>query len=797
VSALRRVWAITGRARESALAALGLAVGAGLLTVALFGAVPQVDRIGVTVLLGVAVPVIAVPPRRLPAALCAVASGWFGTYLLMRGVPDVIDPLPPVSNAIGRASYTGTSAVGAQIAAVATAVALILGAATVILLRRRLHLSPSMEGTWRAPTPRAGVWPIRIAVASTVLVALTLVPDIKESFRPFPLLAGAEWDYSNLAAWADLIQRGSTPMDDFFYPYGGQWLYQLVPDGPALRWLAQSALLATAAWSIWRLSEHRPGRVAACLVALGLVGTWADATVWRYLPGLIVATTYAALGPARHPRPVRAHLIFGFACLLAAFLEADLLIYGMTGAAFVFLGELLSGSLLARGRALLRGVAIDLIPVVGAIGALLLIWVAMGSAEGNLRFFLGVRNVSAASMSPAFSPLAHYSLSPADASVILAAPALMLAAGLACAILAHGPEARAASCVLLAGAGVALIFELKSLNRFIGDQVLVFPILTLIWGAILLWNRRSLATTVAIGVFGGGVFVTLQDSSAISNYLERIGESPGRTVRLTELAVERGEIERIAAERFTPRSLAGFPGLDNAADYVRAVGRSADGGVPGFAVLGDAQLVYTVLGQDPPYQVQYYDAAPRAEQRHMVETLRAEHPPFLVRPREAFVQDSIPYEIRDPLVYLYAVRHYVPYRQTPATDILRMRGPEEPLAADYWRSALGSSLRLGFIPSISDGDEAAECSGGPECAPYALVRGDPSSEEPERVKLRLTGRAGPFDVLMRPRQGVTSYAIRLDHLWFWPLLGSRPRLEALTPGWTVRSASVLAGDDLY
>jgi hypothetical protein len=797
VSAVRRIRAVTGAASESALAALALAVAAGLLTVALFGRVPQVDRIGVTVLLGLAVPVIAVSPRRSPAALCALAAGWFGTYLLMRGVPDVIDPLPPVSNAVGRASYTGTSEVGAQIAAIATAIAMILGAVAVVLLGRRVHLIPSGEQTWRAPTPRAGDWPIRIAVGSTVLVALTLVPDIEKSFHPFPLIAGAEWDTANLAVWADLIQRGSTPMEDFFYPYGGQWLYQLVPDGPALRWLAQSALLAMAAWSIWRLSERRPGRVAACMVALGLVGTWDDATVWRYLPGLLVATTYAALGPARHPRPVRAHLIFGFACLFAAFLEADLLIYGMTGAAFVFVGELLSGSLLARGRALLRGVAIDLIPVAAAIGALLLIWVAIGSAEGNLRFFLGARNVSAASMTPQSNPLAHYSLSPEDPAVILAAPALMLAAGLAFAILARGKDARAATCVLLAGAGMALILELKNLNRTTGDQVLIFSTLTLIWGAALLWNRRSLATATAIGAFGGGVFVTLQDGSAVSNYLERIAGSPGRIVRLTELAGERGEIERIAAERFTRRNLAGFPGLNHAADYVRAVGRRADGGVPGFAVLGDAQLIYTLLEQDPPYQIQYYDAAPRAEQRHMVERLRAEDPRFLVRPRNAFVQDNIPYEIRDPLVYLYAVRHYVPYRQTPDTDILRRREPKEPLAAEYWRSALGSPVRLGFIPSISDGDEAAECSGGTDCAPYALVRGDPSSEESERVKLRITGRAGPFDVLMRPRRGVTSYAIRLDHLWFWPLLGSRPRLETRTPGWTVRSARVLAGDDLY
>ena len=108
----------------------------------------------------------------------------------------------------------------------------------------------------------------------------------------------------------------------------------------------------------------------------------------------------------------------------------------------------------------------------------------------------------------------------------------------------------------------------------------------------------------------------------------------------------------------------------------------------------------------------------------MLHCSNSRDPPFLIW-REDIDQDSVPYDVRDPVLFTWMVSNYVPVRSfpSPVVDILRRRKLGEQLATGFWRAHLGAFENLGYIPSYSTAASSPTCQGGPGCVSYALCRG--------------------------------------------------------------------------
>jgi hypothetical protein len=117
------------------------------------------------------------------------------------------------------------------------------------------------------------------------------------------------------------------------------------------------------------------------------------------------------------------------------------------------------------------------------------------------------------------------------------------------------------------------------------------------------------------------------------------------------------------------------------------------------------------------------------------------------------------------------------------------------MAARFWQHTLGS-IALASIPSLSSGIDAADCSGGDGCNEYVMLSGR-ALDSVQEMTVRIGGRHGEFQVTLNSQPGQMSYAIRLDRLWFAPLLGPHPSVTSETPGWTARLERRQTGDDLY
>ena len=105
-----------------------------------------------------------------------------------------------------------------------------------------------------------------------------------------------DWDTNNFIYWAYLATRGDLPLRDYWFPYSGQYLFDLAwPTGPLVRWAFEVLLFGIFATSMWLLAGQR--RVWAVATAGALFVVDRTGLFWgaqRYLLGVNVLLVYLA-----------------------------------------------------------------------------------------------------------------------------------------------------------------------------------------------------------------------------------------------------------------------------------------------------------------------------------------------------------------------------------------------------------------------------------------------------------------------------------------------------------------------
>jgi hypothetical protein len=742
---------------------------------------------------------LTVLPRR--AALWGFAIlivAWFLGAGGPRYLPDLYNPQPSVASSIGGAAFVDSPYEGSEIAAVLALIVVLAAAGVYEFVRVRRgraaepDSAPTTKNTTAASAKRLGRPTAAAAVVTvgTALIAFTIVPDLRAYVLGYTTPLVYNWDLSNLESWQAFVGMGLTPMKDFFYPYGFQYLFTLRSFGPVFQWLEQVLCLAIVAWSTWRLTGGHAWRTLACVLLTVLVGQWA-VELWRYLPALLIPVSYAALGQHRDWRPTASHGVFLLTCVLAGLVEADLLLLGFVGLACVVAGDVVAGDRAwCRGRLVARW-AVDLAPIIVAGVMLIVIWAALGSLAGNLRFFTDFSAVSASSAADEqiYGAAGLLGLTPNAYSLGAALPVLLAALGVVWA--RSSPTNAGPRAVLLGAAGVSLMMLLKNLVRPIGDLDLMLGLLGLGWMAIMALRPGSLWRAGAAGAAIGAMLCLLNATSALTSYATTVVHSPEHAVNSISTTFNRKLRTQAADAEFSPARFQGWPDEVINGYFQASV---PAGTAPSFAIFGDSAMTYVFLKQPPPWEVDIYDAGPIREQRHMLSVLERTRPAYMIWRRD-FNQDGVLYNIRAPVVFNWMVRHYVPVEKFPTVDILRRRSPGQPIPTSYWISRLSTTEALQYIPSLSTAGAAPRCASGPGCVSYALARG--SAAAGSTATIQISGRGLTFDVTFDVRAGVHTYPVRLDRLWFWSLVGPRATIRATSLGFTATRVGLRSGGNLY
>jgi hypothetical protein len=232
------------------------------------------------------------------------------------------------------------------------------------------------------------------------------------------------------------------------------------------------------------------------------------------------------------------------------------------------------------------------------------------------------------------------------------------------------------------------------------------------------------------------------------------------------LAQPRAEIERANAAAFGPQHFKMYADLNSVAGILR--NELGYGGGDKVFVLGDNQILYVLLQQDTPYQVNTYNSSPIEEQRHVVAWLESNHTKFVVWQPALAEFDGVPDDVRVPVIYDYIIRNYVPLRRAGDFEILRLKRPDEALDVRFWRDRLGNSIYLGHLPEEASLEGAEGCRGA-ACDPIVIVRVPVKKTDMpgHRVSIGIRSGQDQFSILFDTNPAKREYNIDLNRVWFW------------------------------
>jgi hypothetical protein len=725
----------------------------------------------------------------------------------MPWVADTLSFLPAVDTSVGAAVYRGLSYRENYVAlALAMIVALAVAIGACHWITSRTDATAEAEGVdesieVRTPWPR---WLVVSSVAAVALGALTMLPDLDAVSRVaqsgvFPL----SWDTDNLLSWQAFAADGLRPMVDYFFPYGMQHVFtSTLLEGPLLTFLLQLSLLALLARALWVLGARRLGpplAVVSAVVLLGSpvvsaevlpvepfalgVGSDVVGDVWRYLVPVVVALLFAGLD-LRARRIGLDAALFGVVATLAMFLELALFGYAMLGVLAVTLLEVGVERVRTRAEAaaFARGLALSaVIPVVGLVSWFVVEHVS-GRWPATSEWFFSPTPVSNASAAPTQMVDVFERVFSAE-FVLVTAP--VFAVVLAVVLGASGRAALRAPARYAAAIGaVTTAVVLKDLVRPAATAWLFLPLLLVIGTVALVPVGRHAADAAARALLAGVVVAVAIVGGSLQDSATALRELPGRVRRDAAVVVSgrdnvaRAERARFASARFEGR---GEPLVVDAIDPILGPGDRV-------YVLGDAQVTYALLRQNPYFHVTAYDGSPIDAQRRVVASLRRDPPAVVVWNPANTTFDFVPQIVRTPLVYNWVIEHYRPESSAAGYEILVPRQAEEPIPWAFWRRTLGRAVDLGAVAAAADLPDEGACAD--TCVEYLVVDlpSAPAHEVSRDVDVIVGDRRYTIRMLTLP--GHAEYVVRLDRLWFWRLAhegGITPRLgRDLIAGATAR-----------
>jgi hypothetical protein len=717
------------------------------------------------------------------AASAAVAAGSIPAVLLLGG------GLESAEHAVGRATYLGLSLDRNVRALLATyvAAAAVTGLALWFAARRRLAeprpapgpaplAAPATRPSGRGWRPTGS----SVAVAAVVVAVLALlVPDLEaavEAARTAQYPGG--FDAQNLLAWRYFESRGLVPMKDYWYPYGNSGVLDApLVLGPVLTFLLNGLLIAGYGWVFWRAAGRRI--VPACLATAALLlATTAIGEFRRYGLSLLVAVVYTLLDPEDHRLTSRPRLAFTGLVGIALFLEPVLVVYA--GVGVVALLAVDGARLRSRGWAWWRRrLTADLAgPLLMAV-AWVLLALARGQLDGFAEFYASLGASAAYSAEPTSLLYGQLPLVQPQ-GFVLWAPAALMAVGLYLRL--TGPKGRSAhdlgSWLIVLG-GVAVLLLQKHAIRQVPSQLLLFPIVGLLLVLLVVWVRRR--APLALGLAVGCVAAALLAQPSFDALPDRVVSLPARLAGAVQVAASPDDVAEARRERFDRSHFSGY--AQELAVAERLGGPVRPGGADLF-VLGDAAVLYVLLEQDPPWQVNVYNTSPVTEQERVVDWLEEHEPEVVVVDRRSPGFDDIPHQVRIPLVHQHVVARYGQPTSVGPFDILRRLPDGARPDAEYWTATLSDRIDLGHAPSASGYDDELDECGRPRaagCAPFLRLRRLPGG--PAQVEVPVTFGSERFTVAARTR-GDDELIVPVTSLWAAGLSSDVALAGPASTGWT-------------
>jgi hypothetical protein len=683
-----------------------------------------------------------------------VASG----ILLMVIVPlvPVLARLPhPIESpriGVSRATYFGLATPH-----LASTAALCVGLAVACILA---FLAVGRSAPDAAPTvePRLPSWRRHLLLSVSLAALFCLAsPDLAALLQhlgsmQFP----PHWDAELVHYWTYLAHNGFKPYADYWFPYGGTYVFSLpLPWGQVIRWLHDATLYGLFLLAVSNLGRRLTSGLVVTAVVLVSEHLGFLPHLSRYLLAANLSLTYALI-PRGRLGGWKDRVPFCAAFAQALVIEPSQVVYGGAAVAAIFVLDL-AESWVRRNTDItpLRRGLLDFSVPLGTVVAYSA-WLAWnGQMRGFWDFYLRLADQAYGAM-PAdlqFVWLRPFGLH----ALVVAGPPVLAAIGLFERIASK--NTRNGDAVLGLGM-VSFVVLQKHLVRPMETQLFLFILLGV--AVYIAQATRSRVESAVQGTVVGLVVAVIVAQPSSPHVWGTLLSAPQRTISNLALLSDLRQFDRTNADRFAEARFQYFP---DELQLLRSLKELGAGGkaAPVF-ILTDSPVVYILTAQKPVWMANLYNASPIYEQRRLVDWLRREPEVRVAFRTDRLNWDGFQKVTRLPIVFGEVALNYVPETSAGVYDIARRRRADEPVALRFWKSKLGDEVNLGHIPRFAD-DTRSVCE-GPSCTVRlkVMVPGTVPGNE-----LAIPVRIGdePFRIRFTVVPGHLEYQIPLNRMWFW------------------------------
>ena len=674
---------------------------------------------------------------------CVVVALWPVIY----GAVAAIDWGPtPSSVAVSRAAFLGLSLPALQMGVVAA-----FAAMCVIGL---------LIAFWKTPRPPGFDQPERPSARVLALIAagcaLVTVPDLagtaswlgSVTYQP-------HWDYDNILYWSFWTAHDALPMRDFWYPYGGLFLFDLSwPAGPLLSWAADAGRYAVFTGALALASGRVWSSVAATAALMVAENLGMNLAAHRY--GLAVNVVLAYVAADRFVFRARLPLAtLAVALGMALVLEPAQLVYAAPAVVVI---AALRAFQRREFRDAVRGLATTgVMLVAGGIPLVLCYWI-LGMLPEMAAYYWRIGDAAQYATLPGIVTPSPWPDFPAG-SVVVWFPALVFALGVS-EFRRVDPRSHTRAMVLAGLALVGFMVLQKHLVRPMPDTLLMFGLIAGIAFVVLSPAPRIPANRIGLAA-GIGLFAAIlisQDRLATGR--TSVFQSPSRLLSTVGVLFSADTLAQVNRDRFAPERFALYRSQRELVEHLE---RRRGGAIRLFA-LSDDPILYVLSTQPPFWMANHYNGSPIYEQRKTIAALTASPPDYVVAQKARLSFDEVQVAVRTPDVIAFLIEHFVADEPAPPYTVLRPRTPADAVVWGTWRELLGETVDLGRLPAQWASDVREPCGTGTVCDEWLLVIPEqPSAETSARVYLA-AGEARAI-IRIRLREGQDRYAIPLSRLW--------------------------------
>jgi hypothetical protein len=698
----------------------------------------------------------------------SVIAGWPYIY---DAVVD-LDWGPTTSTvAISRAAYEGISLPGMQ-AAAAIGFTVCNAVGLVVALWRPIRPAPETK-------PPSTISPLFVVLTVLTIVVLT-APDLSWTLAWLKTAQySPHWDDNNLRYWAYWTSHDRLPLRDFWYPYGGLFLFDKPwPTGPIVVWISAVGRYVVLAVALMMAS---PGRrwsaLLATLAVLAAETSGLNFAIHRYLLAGNVVLAFVA---ARRRRFVgwAPLLTLSIALVMPLVLEPSQLAYAVPAIGAIVALEIVTQRSV---RMVWQGPAFCAVVLLGASIPLLgLLW-RHGMLAGTWLFYQRLGDTVEYAAFPA-TVIAHPWPEFPINSVVAWFPALVMVIGLADCRRAD-EQARIRGAALVGLAVFDFMVLQKHLIRFMPDTLVWIAFLTGLTFGVLSPVGRSGPDRAGLGAGLGLLAAMLLLQGRLDERLAIAPRLPARLVETLRVLRTPTALAEANAARFAPARFALYEDQRRLVDELTRRRTRA----PRLFALTDDPLLYLLTGQPPWWHANLYNGSPAYEQRAIIGALQAHPPDYVVAMRTRLFFDGMPLAVRLPDILGFVVVNYVPDVPVDPFVVLRARRDNEPIPIAFWRDFLGESIDLGMLPARLAEHERPPCSIDLPCDdPLVLEATGPVTGPAAVVGLDVEGVLMTLRVRLRPTQ--SRYVIPLSRLW--PSIAARTSGAGLVamppPGFSLR-----------